>query len=331
VQVTRRWRGALWLALAVGVLVGTPRAAAAEGARFALLIQGASGEEQYAVLHRRWLDGLVTALRDRFRYDAAHLVVLAEQPKAGEERSTAENAKTALAKLSKAMTATDQLVIVFIGHGGGEGPDAKFNLVGPDLSVAEWNAALKPVPGRLAVVDTTSASFPYLAGLAAPGRVVITATSTYSQRFHTDFPEGFVAALSAPDADLDKNGRISLLEAFVYASRAVKQYYERKGTMATEVAVLDDTGSGTGRDATALANADTSLAALTYLDGVALPSSNDPEVQRLLARQQTLTEQMDELRRKKASMPADQYDKEFEALVLELASVSRDVRQKTGK
>ncbi len=42
--------------------------------------------------------------------------------------------------------------------------DAKFNLVGPDLSVSEWNDLLKPVAGHLAFVDATSASFPFLTG-----------------------------------------------------------------------------------------------------------------------------------------------------------------------
>lgn len=325
-----RFGVALVAAVVVTCGLATP-ARAAEGARFALLVQGASGEEQYAVLHRRWLDSLASLLSDRFKYDASHLVVLSEQPKTSEQKSTAENVRATMARLAKAMTADDQLVIVFIGHGGGEGPDAKFNLVGPDLTVQEWNALLKPVPGRLAIVDTTSSSFSYLAGLAARDRVVITATSTYSQRFHTQFPDGFVQALSSPDADLDKNGRISLLEAFIFASRSVKQYYEQKGTMATESAVLDDTGAGTGKDAAALASADVGLAGLTYLEGVPTLTSTDPETQRLLARQQALTDQLDDLRRRKASMAADQYDKQFEALMLELATVSRDVRQKTGK
>jgi hypothetical protein len=320
-----------WLAgLFVLCALAAP-ARAAEGARFALLVQGASGEEQYAILHRRWLDSLATVLADRFKYDAAHLIVLSEQPKAGELKSTSENVRATLARLAKTLTPADQLVIVFIGHGGGEGADAKFNLVGPDLTVQDWNTLLKPIPGRLAVVDTTSASFPYLAGLAAKDRIVITATSSYGQRFHTQFPDGFVQALSSPEADLDKNGRVSLQEAFVFASRSVKQYYERKGTMATESAVLDDTGAGTGKDATAIASADVGLAGLTYLEGVSTPTSSDPETQRLLARQQALTEQLDDLRRRKASMAADQYDKQFEALMLELATVSRDVREKTAK
>jgi hypothetical protein len=72
-----------WLAgLFVLCALAAP-ARAAEGARFALLVQGASGEEQYAILHRRWLDSLATVLADRFKYDAAHLIVLSEQPRRG--------------------------------------------------------------------------------------------------------------------------------------------------------------------------------------------------------------------------------------------------------
>jgi len=319
------------LVVAAGLLpaLGTS-AAEAQGARFALLVQGASGEEQFAVQHRTWLNGLAGVLRDRFGYDAAHLIVLAEQPAAGELRATAESVRTALNRLSASMTPADQLVIVLIGHGSGAGPEAKFNLVGQDLTVAEWAELLKPVPGRLAIVNTTSASFPYLAGLAAPGRVVITATNTPAQRFHTVFPEGFVQAFTTDAADLDKNSRVSLWEAFVYASRQVKQHYEQNGTMATEVAVLDDSGDGGGQDAAAKGT-DGAVAELTYLDAAALPASSDPETQKLLVRQRDLTEQMDDLRRRRATMPAEEYDRAFEKLALELAEVSREVRKRTGK
>jgi hypothetical protein len=307
-------------------------ASAAQSKQYAMLVQGASGEPQYATLHRGWLDSIVTVLRDKFHYDQARLVVLAEQPKAGEERSTAESVREALGRLSKTLTPADQLVIVFIGHGGGEGADAKFNLIGPDLTVGQWAELLKPVPGRLAVVDTTSASFPYLAGLSAPGRVIITATSSFAQRYHTVFPEGFVRALTSPEADADKNGRISLLEAFEFATRWVKQHYEEnpKELMQTEMAALDDNGDGKGRQA-ATEGPDGSVAALTYLDTAVAPTSSDPETQRLLTRQQELTNQIDDLRRRRSAMPDAEFEREFERLMLDLSKVSSEVRKRTGR
>lgn len=309
--------------------LAVPRAAAAQGDRYALVVEGASGEPQYATLHRTWLDGLLKVLRDDYKYDATHLVVLSETPKAGEERATAENVKAAMARLTKSIKPADQLFLMFIGHGTTDAAGAKFNLIGPDLAVADWAALLKPIPGRIAVVDATAGSFPFLAGLAGPNRVVITATSRNAQVFHSRFAEGFVAALGTNAADSDKNGRISLLEAFTYASRQVDQYYQQAGNKSTEQAVLDDTGDGQGRMAGATGD-DGTAAGLMYLDAMAMPTSNDPEVQKLMTRQVALTQQVDDLRRRRAQMPAAEFDAEFEKVIIELAVVSRDVRKRTG-
>lgn len=319
----------VWVLSLAAVLLTAAAARAAEGNRFALIIQGASGEEQYAKLHRTWTSDLATALRDRFRYPAANLTVLAEQPLAGETRSTAENVRAAVAALGQRMTAGDQLVVFFVGHGSGDAADAKFNLIGPDLSVAEWKALLQPLPGRVVLVDTTSASFPFLSGLAGPDRIVITATSSYSQRFHTQFPDAFLKALASADTDLDKNNRLSFLELFTQASRLVKQYYEQKGIMATEVATFDDDGDGKGRIAGA-EGTDGRVAGLTYIDPPAAITTSDPELQKLLARQQGLQEQIDDLRRRQASLPPAEFTERLEALILELAEVSRDVRRRQG-
>ncbi len=167
-----------------------------------------------------------------------------------------------------------------------------------------------------------------MAGLAGPDRVIITATNSPSQQFHTTFPDAFLQSLTAPEADLDKNGRLSLFEAFTHASRLVKQYYDQKGTMATETAVIDDNGDGKGRLAAA-DGTDGSVAALTYLDPPPVIATSDPELQKLLTRQQALTEQVDELRRRRATMPEAEFTKQLETLLIDLAAVSRDVRLRT--
>jgi hypothetical protein len=319
--------------LATSTLLATPAPAAAQqpAARYALVVEGVSGDDEFAVLHRKWLDSLVSLLKDKFGFDASHVIVLAETPKAGEEKATADGVRAALARLAKDAKADDLIFVMLIGHGGaGDGSDAKFNLVGPDLSVSEWNALLKPVAGHLAFVDATSASFPFLTGLAAPGRVIITATNSAGQKYHTVFADGFIQALTATAADQDKNGRISLLEAFVYASNLTKQSYEQRGVLPTEHAVFDDTGQGSAHDATGISGAVGTVAGLTYLEAVAAPTSSNPEVQQLLLRQRALTDQVDDLRRRQPSMTPEQYDQEFEKLIVELSLVSREVRKRTG-
>jgi len=324
-----RWRASVVVAgvsLAAGV--AAPAFAQAAAARYALVVEGVSGGDEFASLHRQWLDSMVGILK-KDGFESAHVLVLAETPKAGEDKSTAEGVKTALGKLSKQTKAEDLVFVMLIGHGGAEGTDAKFNLVGPDLSVAEWNDLLKPVAGHLVFVDATSASFPFLKGMAAPGRVIITATNSAGQKYHTIFADAFIQALSNPAADADKNGRISMLEAFEYATRLVKQSYDQKGLMATEHAVFDDTGQGAPHDAAVDGGAGT-VAGLTYLDAVATPTSSDPAVQQLLERQKALTDQVDDLRRRRPSMTPDAYDEEFEKLITELSLVSRDIRRHGG-
>ena len=310
--------------LAIGASVAQARQ---QGARYAVVIQGASGEEQYATLHRGWLDSLVQLLRERFKFDAAHLSVLAEQAQAGEQRSTAENVRALFARLGKEVKANDLVFVMLIGHGGGQGADAKYNLIGPDLTIPEWNELLKPIAGRIALVDTTSSSFGFLAGLAGPNRIVMTATNSHAQRYHTVFPDAFIKALTADAADVDKNQRVSLLEAFTYASRLVAQHYEQDGRLPTERAMFDDTGDGKGRDAVT-DGPDGTVAGLTYLDLPEAATSADPAVQQLLTRQQQLVAEVDELRRRRPSMPPAEFDREFEKLIIELSVVSRDIRRK---
>lgn len=323
------------LVLLIGACVWTvmavaPPAAAQTSARHALLIQGAAGEPQYATIHRGWIDTLRSLLVDRFGYDPAHVTVVAEQPAEGETRATAENVRTVVGNLAGTLGESDQLLVVFIGHGTAQGEDAKFNLIGPDLGVAEWKALLDPVKASMTVVDTTSASFPYLAGLAAPGRIVITATNSPAQQFHTMFPDAFIRALAADETDQNKDGRLSVIEVFVAASRLVREHFEQsdEGLLATETPVIDPTGDGKGMLATAEFPSN-SPAALFYLDAPQMAATDDPELQKLLARQQALTDQVDDLRRRQSTMPADEYARQLEALLTELAAVSRDVRQRS--
>ena len=273
---------------------------------------------------------LVKVLRDGSSTTARHLIVLAEKAGADEQRATAEVTRAVLAKLATALKPADQLFIMFIGHGGGEGDRREVQPGGARPERGGMERA--PEAGRRRASRSwtpTSASFPYLAGLAAPGRVVITATNSFAQRFHTEFPEGFIQAFGTDAADADKNGRISLLEAFTYASRLVAQHYEQSGTMATEKAVLDDTGDGKGAMPPARAPTGRSPASRIWTRRRWRRSSN-PEVQQLLQRQQALTEQVDELRRRQPTMPPAEFDREFERLIIDLATVSREVRRRSG-
>jgi hypothetical protein len=234
----------------LGLLIGIGVPASA-GERYALVITGASGGAAYEQKYTKWRTALVTTLRDTFAYPPETVLVFGETESDRVQKSTRENVRRALGDLRRRMTKDDQLLILLIGHGTTpDGEEAKFNLVGPDLSATEWVDLLKPLPGRLVFVNASSASFPFLGKLAARGRVVLTATDSSAQQFETVFPEFFVSAFADPAADVDKNDRVSIWEAFNYASAAVKQFFEQKGQLPTERPLLDDTGAGIERRAT---------------------------------------------------------------------------------
>jgi hypothetical protein len=247
-----------------------------------------------------------------------------------EHASTAAGVRTAVDRLRARMTANDLLLVFLIGHGSFDGTEAKFNLVGPDLSSAEWAALLEPLPGTLVVVDATAASFPFLEHLAAPRRIVITATDSVTQRFDTVFPGYFVRALTDPEADIDKNGRISVWEAFTAASVGVRRCFTERGQLATERALIDDNGDGVGRESGG-EGTDGSAAAHLYFDpDVPGAPSTDEVLLTLLQKRAALQADADELKERRPLMTPAEYQAEFETLMIDLARVSRDIRVRRG-
>jgi hypothetical protein len=294
-----------------------------------LIVSGAAGSDEYAERQRAWRESLVTQLTTRMRVPAARIIVLAEQADAGYQPATAANLRQAIATIRASQGAADTLLVVLFGHGTFDGVDAKFNLVGPDLTAHEWRGLLDAMPGRLVFVQTASASFPFLAALAAPSRVVMTATDSPQQKYDTVFGEYFVEAFKpdADGADLDTDGRISMWEAFAFAADSAKRYYQQRGQLSVERALLDDTGDGVGRDI-ARQGDDGLLASRLFLDPDPATASGDPSVTLLIGRRNTLETELDELRRKKGFMPEADYARELERVIIDIARVSRDIRRR---
>lgn len=296
--------------------------------RFALVVEGAPGSPEFAEQHAGWREALAAVLRETYRIPESQLAILGGTAGAQGGIATADAVRAALARFASAMGPGDVALIVLIGHGTYDGADAKFNLVGPDLSAAEWASLVRPLPGEIVFVNTTGASSPFLAAMAGPNRIVITATAQPAQRFHTIFAEYFIEGLASGDADIDRNGRQSVYEAFAYASTRVKQHYEQRGQLATERAVLDDDGDGRGREAAA-DGVDGQRASLAYLDADRAAIVTDPGLLRLMQRRDALVSEVEELKKRRLMMPELEYEALLEKLLIDLALVSRDIRSRT--
>lgn len=297
--------------------------------RYALVVTGASGGPAYAEKFDRWRDGFVKTLRGRLGYDERHLSVLADHEGDASRKATRENIQRVLGGLRKTMTKDDQLLVLLIGHGtSGDGEEGKFNLVGPDLTASAWAALVKPIAGRIVFIDTTGASFPFLGRLAGPGRIVLTATDSAAQQLDTVFPEFVIKAFDEAAADEDKNGRVSIWEAFSYASAGVRQWYEQHAQLPTERPLLDDTGAGVGREAQN-PGTDGAVARVTYLDSNTVPAAGNPALAALLRRRTELERELDDLRARKPASPSAEYDAALEKLLLEIARLSMEIRSKS--
>lgn len=292
------------------------------------MISGVSGGEKYAAQQKKWREEIATFLTAGLAVPDANLVVLDEEHDAS-SMPTAANIRRVLGDLRRRVTGSDTLLFVLLGHGTYDGIDAKFNLVGPDLSAAEWKDALDGVAGRLVIVNTTESSFPFLEQLSSRGRVIITATDSAAQRFATVFPEYFIRSLVDGSSDFDKNGRVSILEAFNAASAGVKQHYEQRGQLSTERPLIDDDGDGTGREAGA-PGADGTLAGTVYLDPEpGAQRSGDAEVAALERQRLLLEARLQALRERKSSMSDAEYQAELEKILVELARIAQQIRQRS--
>jgi len=300
------------------------------GDRYALVVTGASGGAQYAEKYDEWRNAFVQLLQGPLGYPEDHVLVLAEEEFAGAQIATREHVRSAVADLRARAKKDDVVLVVLVGHGSGEdGPDAKFNLVGPDLTAREWGELLRPVQGRVVFVNAASGSFPFIRELSGRNHVVVTANDSAAQGFETVLPQFLLESLKDASADLEKNGRTSMWEAFVYMSARVGSWFEQRAQLATEHTMLDDDGDGIGRlidDQTA----DGILARITYVQAdPPIDDTGDPQRTAMLRRKAEINTALEELRARKESMPADDYETSLERLLLELARIDRTLRSRS--
>jgi hypothetical protein len=310
------WRRRCRLRCLVLLLLG---ALAAPAATFYVTISGLGGEPDYDQRFKMWAQDIDSSLKKAGTPDPEILTLIAP---------TREQIRSHFASLASAVKATDNLVVVLIGHGTFDGVDYKFNLPGPDLTGAELSTLLDRVPSaRQLVVVTTSCSGAAIEFLRKPNRVVIAATKAGSEKNATIFARYWAEALREPSADVDKNESVSALEAFRYAQRKTKEFFDTQKRLATEHSVFEDTGKGAGVAAPDADNAEGRLAAsFTVVRlGANAAASKDPAKKALLEKKEELEQAIDQLKYEKASMNAADYKKQLTRLLLDLAKTQEEI------
>jgi hypothetical protein len=231
--------------------------------------------------------------------------------------ATKAKVRETLEQISREAKQQDSLFVFLIGHGSFDGLDYKINIPGSDISGIELAGMLDRVPaGRQLVVNATSASGASVHALQKPNRTVITATKSGTEKNATIFARYWIEALRDDAADTDKNEVITALEAFKYAELKTKQFFETNKRLATEHPTLD------GGDQQGPINA--GRFALLRV-GSAQLAAKDPAKRELLDKRAQIEDQIDDLKFKKAAMPIDEYKKQLQALLLELAKTQAEI------
>lgn len=314
--------------------------------KFAIIIAGVGGEESYTKRFSLEALRLYRLLTSKYGFAERNAMVLIENGAQGimgaedgfvdpdktaippvMSRSTAQGVRDAFAKVKAQANADSLVFVILIGHGSAENNEPKFNLVGPDLAAKDYGKLLDQLPARRIIfINCSSASAGFVKALSKQGRIIVTATRGDNEQNVTVFPEQFIEALSNKDADANKDGRISILEAFNYATHNIAESYQQQGLLATEHALIDDNGDGTGHESAT--DGDGALAANTYLDsaGILELAGDDAELAPLMKKRQELNDAISQLKGRKQSMKIEDYENELEKLLVDLALTDQKIR-----
>ena len=308
--------------------------------RHALLIAGLGGTPEYTSQYHTWLYETRQALVERFMFAPEDITVLADSP--GEEEafiddiSSAENITAAFARLAEQVTSRDDVYIILFGHGSYDGRNAMLNIPRQDLKDEDYAGLIDTIDAqRIVFINSASCSGQFITHLSAPNRIVITATRTANERNETIFPEFLVEALSSEASDTDKNGDLSVLEVFLYASERTARWYTDSNHLATEHPLIDDTGDRKGFMASEMAeNGEGNYAAASWLIdrtravASAIAGSNDRELAGLFEEQLQINQDIARLKTEKSNYPEMEYFALLEPLFIRLARITGEIENR---
>jgi hypothetical protein len=309
-------------------------AASERDGRWAILLSGASGDPELQKEYLKEIRDLHSVLVNALGFSRDHVMVLFDDPSKDpsliQYKSTREDIRAVCSKLASQVQKEDLVFVFFEGHGDYDGKTYKLNLVGPDPTAEDLAAVFYALPARhFIVINATNCSGGSIPAFSQKDKIVVSATKSGMEKNLTHFGRFFVDALKNNAADSDKNGRVSILEAFSYARQKVEEYYNNEGIMQTEHPVLDDSGDAQAQSKPAPENGEGLLARNTFL-AAGIPSSaqagRTPEQQKLALEAQELEKQIEALKYAKGNLPEAEYEKKLEELLVRLARINAKLK-----
>jgi len=276
----------------------------ASAATYTFIVAGLGGEPAYEQKFREHAAAVASAAEKAAGTTANVISLTGDAARADAVR---RQFKTVAAR----MNASDNAVVVLIGHGTFDGEDYRFNLPGPDLTDAELARLFDELPARdQLIINATSASGAAIERWQKPRRVLITATKNGGERTATRFAQYWAKAVASDAADTNKDQIVTAAEAYEYATREIAAAYKSDAAMATEHARIE--GDNPARF---------TLARL----GTAALLPENPAVAALLSQRGEIEQDLNRVKEQKAKVPDAQYYDELEQVLVRLALLQRQI------
>jgi hypothetical protein len=324
----------LCLLMALCLSAVTLNAAERDG-RWAILVVGVSGDPDLQKTYLNEIADLHAVLTGSLEFPRDRIAVLFDDPSKNPDliqyKSTLENLQVVCRNFAGRVNKDDTVFVFIDGHGNYDGKVYKLNLVGPDPTAEDLAAVLYSIPARrFVVVNATNCSGGSIQALSQEERIVITATKSGMEKNQTHMGQYFIDAFKNNAADSDKDGRVSIIEAFAYVSQKVGNYYNSEGNLQTEHPVLDDNGDAQAQSKPSPENGDGLLARTAFLDAGTRAGNREnlnPEQQELVRAAQEIEKQIEALKYAKGKLPEAEYEKRLEDLLLKLARINAKLPQ----
>jgi len=303
------------------ILLLVPAAAWADSS--ALIIQGVAGSEQIEKKLHTWGTSTRDVLVQDMGFGKDRVILLAG------DNTRKASVEQAFAQLKQQIKKEDNFLLILIGHGSFD-TDYKLNIMGPDITGKEYVALIDSLgANRAIVVSSTASSGGMFETMTGRNRVLV-AASRSGEKEDTVFYEHFLAGLKGLAADEDKDKKVSVWEAFKYATSGVERFYKEQTRIMTEHAGLS--AGGAPQVAATVPESDAPvLARVTSLSADRAITVADPKLQVLLNERKSIEQEIEKHRLDKNILSEAEYEKRLEELIVQLARKNQEIQEQQKK
>jgi hypothetical protein len=300
-----------------------------------VVISGLGGDPEYETMFVEWSLKLLDAAAAA-GIPSDNAIYLAEDPSAApgriRARSTREEIQRVVEGLATGTPTEDRVLIVLIGHGSGEGEESRVAIPGPALRASDYALLLERLaPRTVALVNVASASGDFIPVLAGEGRIVVTATRSSRQRNAALFGGYFADAFTGGNGDADRDGRVSVLEAFEYARQETDRYYNDRGLIIPETAMIEDRMDGEGVE-TAGGDSGVGLLAQRFFLESVVPTDIEGDgptaarLRELYLERARIEDEIAGLQQRQSTLEPEAYRTALEGLLVQIAEIGNEIR-----